>query len=135
MKACSSISSLNALTLFLLLFFSLSLAGEPIIITKQDQNREIIVKAGTVFQIQLEEKGGTGYAWEFEKFNSEYFELIKVETKNIAKKEGCTGNPIIKIWHLKAIKKGPAELTMYYYRPWEDKNRAADKFHIRLKIM
>jgi predicted secreted protein len=121
--------------LFLLRLFSVSQAEETIIITQQDQNKEIIVKAGTVFQIQLEEKGGTGYAWDFEKFNSEYFELINVETKSIQRKEGYTGNPVIKIWHLKAIKKGTAELTLYYYRPWEGNSKAVDKFHIKLKIM
>ena len=141
MKTFNNLFAPNTLTLllfnilFLLMFFSISRAGETIIITQQDQNKEIIVKAGTVFQIQLEEKGGTGYAWEFEKFNSEYIELIKVETKSIARMEGYTGNQIIKTWFLKALKKGSAELTMYYYRPWEDKNKAADRFHIKLKIM
>ena len=142
MKTFNNLFAPNTLTLllfnilFLLMFFSISRAGETIIITQQDQNKEIIiVKAGTVFQIQLEEKGGTGYAWDFEKFNSEYFELIKVETKNILRKEGYTGNPVIKIWHLKAIKKGTAELTLYDYRPWEGKSKAADRFHIKLKIM
>jgi predicted secreted protein len=48
--------------------------------------------------------------------------------------EGYTGNQIIKTWFLKALKKGSAELTMYYYRPWEDKKKAADRFHIKLKI-
>jgi len=121
--------------LFLLLLFSFSQAEATMIITRQDQEKEIIIQAGTIFQIQLEEKGGTGYAWEFEKFNSEYIELIKVETKSIARKEGYTGNQISKIWYLKTLKKGPAELTLYYYRPWEGKSKAVDKFHIKLKIM
>jgi len=141
MKTFNNLFAPNTLTLllfkilFLLRLFSVSQAAATIIITRQDQEKEIIIQAGTVFQIQLEEKGGTGYAWDFEKFNCEYFELIKVETKNIARKEGYTGNPVIKIWHLKAIKKGTAELTLYYYRPWEGKSKAADRFHIKLKIM
>ena len=122
-------------TLFLLLLFSFSQTAAAIIITKQDQKKEIIIQAGTIFQIQLEEKGGTGYTWEFDTLNNEYFELLNVETKNILRKEGYTGNPVIKIWHLKAIKKGPAELTLYYYRPWEDKNKAVERFHIKFKIM
>ena len=122
-------------TLFLLPLFSFSQTAAAIIITKQDREKEIIIQAGTIFQIQLEEKGGTGYTWEFDTLNNEYFELLNVETKNILRKEGYTGNPVIKIWHLKAIKKGPAELTLYYYRPWEDKNKAVDRFHIKFKIM
>jgi predicted secreted protein len=105
------------------------------IITKQDREKEIIIKTETIFQIQLEEKGGTGYLWEFDTLNNEYFQLLNVETKSIVRKEGYTGNPVIKIWHLKAIKKGPAELTMYYYRPWENKNKAVDRFHLKFKIM
>ena len=122
-------------SLFLLLLFSFSQAEATMIITRQDQEKEIIIQAGTIFQIQLEEKGGTGYAWEFEKFNSEYIELIKVETKSIARMEGYIGGDIVKTWHLKTLKQGTAVLTMYYYRPWEDKNKAADRFHIKLKIM
>jgi len=122
-------------TLFLLPLFSFSQTATAIIITKQDREKEIIIQAGTIFQIQLEEKGGTGYTWEFDKLNNEYFELLNVETKSSARKEGYTGNPIIKIWHLKARQKGTAELTLYYYRPWEDKNKAVDRFHIKFKIM
>ena len=122
-------------TLFLLPLFSFSQTAAAIIITKQDREKEIIIQAGTIFQIQLEEKGGTGYTWEFDKLNNEYFELLNVETKSIVRKEGYTGNPILKIWHLKARQKGTAELTLYYYRPWEDKNKAVDRFHIKFKIM
>lgn len=121
--------------LFLLLLFYFSQAEATMIITRQDQEKEIIIQTGTIFQIQLEEKGGTGYTWAFDKLNNEYFELLNVETKSIVRKEGYTGNPIIKIWHLKARQKGTAELTMYYYRPWEDKNKAVDRFHIKFKIM
>ena len=121
--------------LFLLPLLSFSQTAATMIITKQDREKEIIIQAGTIFQIQLEEKGGTGYTWDFDKLNNEYFELLNVETKSIVRKEGYTGNQIIKIWHLKARQKGTAELTMYYYRPWEDKNKAVDRFHIKFKIM
>ena len=121
--------------LFLLPLLSFSQTAATMIITKQDREKEIIIKTGTIFQIQLEEKGGTGYLWEFDTLNNEYFQLLNVETKSIVRKEGYTGNPVIKIWHLKAIKKGPAELTMYYYRPWENKNKAVDRFHLKFKIM
>ena len=121
--------------LFLLLLFYFSQAEATMIITRQDREKEIIIQTGTIFQIQLEEKGGTGYTWAFDKLNNEYFELLNVETKSIVRKEGSTGNPIIKIWHLKARQKGTAELTLYYYRPWEDKNKAVDRFHLKFKIM
>ena len=122
-------------TLFLLPLLSFSQTSATMIITKQDREKEIIIQTGTIFQIQLEEKGGTGYTWAFDKLNNEYFELLNVETKSIVRKEGSTGNPIIKIWHLKARQKGTAELTLYYYRPWEDKNKAVDRFHLKFKIM
>lgn len=103
-------------------------------INRNHSNRIIRVKSGTVIQIQLEEKGGTGYLWAFDKFDTKYLELLKVETTDIAKKEGYTGNPIIKTWYIKAKQKGTTEIDMYYYRPWEDKNRAADSFCIKFEI-
>ena len=141
MKTFNNLFAPNTLTLllfkilFLLRLFSVSQAAATIIITRQDQEKEIIIQAGTIFQIQLEEKGGTGYTWEFDTLNNEYFELLNVETKSSARKEGYTGNPVIKLWHLKARQKGTAELTLYYYRPWEDKNKAVDRFHIKFKFM
>jgi len=141
MKTFNNQFALNTITLllfnnlFFLLLISFSQAEATMIITKQDQEKEIIIQAGTIFQIQLEEKGGTGYTWAFDKLNNEHFDILNVETKNIERKEGYTGNPILKIWHLKTRQKGTAELTMYYYRPWEDKNKAVDRFHIKLKII
>ena len=135
-KFLKNILSLSLFSvLFLLPLLSFSQTSATMIITKQDREKEIIIQTGTIFQIQLEEKGGTGYTWAFDKLNNEYFELLNVETKSIVRKEGSTGNPIIKIWHLKARQKGTAELTLYYYRPWEDKNKAVDRFHIKFKIM
>ena len=45
-------------TLFLLPLLSFSQTSATMIITKQDREKEIIIQTGTIFQIQLEEKGG-----------------------------------------------------------------------------
>ena len=128
--------SIICVTLFIVLFMAdIHALLADTVLTKHDDDKTIVVNSGTVIEIQLEEKGSAGYSWEFDKLNNKYFEFLNVETKNIVRKEGYTGNPILKIWHLKARQKGTAELTMYYYRPWEDKNKAVDRFHIKFKIM
>jgi len=83
--------------------------------------------------MELEEKGATGYLWELDELDNKYFEVIKIETRSIAK-EGITGAPVTKVWQLKTKQPGKTTLKMFYYRPWEGKQKAVDAFNIKVEI-
>ncbi len=112
----------------------LSRANSLMIITKKDNGKEITVRNGDTIRIELEASGGAGFTWEAEDLDKECLELVKEETKNISE-GGLVGTPITRIWQLRARKAGETVITLYYYRAWEGKEKAVDKFEIRLKIL
>ncbi len=105
-----------------------------LVLTKADNGQKISVMCGDIIQIELREQGGTGYLWQFDDLDKQYFDLINLETKKIQKKDNFTGGPVLKRWQLKAKKAGPTTLQMYYFRPWEDRSKAADKFNLSVHI-
>ena len=107
--------------------------AEVLIITKADSGRQVSVHVGSVIQIELEEQGATGYLWQFDDLDEEYFELIKAETEKIDR-PGFTGGRLLKRWQLRTKKKGVAKVSMVYFRPWEGKEQAADTFSLSVHI-
>lgn len=103
------------------------------IITKDDNNKEIIIKSGDLIQIELETSGATGYTWHINNLDREYLVLILEGIKENTV-EGKVGAPIFRYWQLKALKKGVTELEMLYFRPWEGAGKSVEKFRIKLNI-
>ena len=106
---------------------------DMVIITKQDNGKEIKAKVGNVIQIELKGLGSAGYKWYLDSLNAEYLELISEETKAISDKEKI-GAPVLGIWRFKALKKGSTEIKMEHYRGWEGKDSATEHFGIKLTI-
>jgi predicted secreted protein len=109
-------------------------SAEMIMLTRNDRGKEITVPRGTVIQIELAAAGGSGYLWQFEDLDREHFELIRTETE-IGGKPGFTGAPNITRWQVKTKEQGQAELKLYCFRPWEGKDKAVDKFVVRVRII
>jgi len=106
---------------------------DMVIITKQDNGKEIKAKVGNVIQVELEGLGSAGYKWYLDSLNAEYLEIISEETKAVSDKEKI-GAPVLGIWRFKALKKGFTEIKMDHYRVWEGKDSATDHFGIKLTI-
>ena len=103
-----------------------------VILTKQDQGKEIEVKVGDVIQIELEAMGTAGYQWFVEALDAEHLEVLSGETKVIM--GGKLGAPVLGIWKFEAKKEGLAEIRMYHYRLWEGIDKATDHFSVMLNI-
>ena len=101
--------------------------------TKEDGGKEVQVGCGEVFVIELPEKAGTGYTWELDDPRKDIFEVLTVTVMSKAPK-GMVGGPLAKSWEIRAKREGTAELTAAYYRPWEGKQKAADRFTITVKV-
>jgi len=104
-----------------------------VIITKQDNGKEIRVKAGDTIRIELEAIGTAGYGWYTDKLDSTYLELLSEETRAISEKSK-TGAPVTIIWRFNALKKGNTSISMDYYRKWEGIENAVDHFSIKVTI-
>ena len=105
-----------------------------IVLTKTDNGKEISVARDSVIEIRIDEAGATGYSWDFDDLDGQYFEVLGSETKT-QDGRGLTGAPVTKIWRLKARKEGNAEIKMYCYRAWEGKEKAVDEFKVHIRIL
>jgi predicted secreted protein len=107
-----------SLTLYLIADFSSSWGSETETFKKADSGKEITVRAGDVIRIELQQAGATGYLWEPHDLDTEHFKVVSMETREDVGSE-ITGAPVVRIWSIKALKKGKSELRFFYYRPWK----------------
>jgi len=130
----ASTSKLFFLTLLLLIVINIT-EGETmnkVLITKDDNNKEITIKSGEIIWIELEVFGAAGYTWHIDKLDKEYLLVISKGTKDNS--IGKVGAPVVKYWQIKAINKGVTRLRMLYFRPWEGAEKSAEKFEVKLNI-
>jgi predicted secreted protein len=110
-----------------------AMGNEPaVILQKQDNGKEVRVKGGQAFQLQLEGMGGTGYWWYVQPLDSLHVELLSEKTK--AQFEGRVGGPVLGIWTFQAKEPGTTEIKMDYYRNWEGVERAAERFRVKVTV-
>ncbi len=101
-------------------------------VTQQDNGKEISLKTGDEFKIELKELGSAGYSWHVDNLDKEHLELVSKETMVIS--EGKVGAPVMAVWLFIAKKKGGTEIKMDLYRVWEGKEKATEHFSIKLII-
>jgi len=110
-----------------------AMGNEPaVILKKQDNGKEVRVKGGQAFQIQLEGMGGTGYWWYVQPLDSRQVELLSEKTKT--QFEGRVGGAVLGIWTFQAKEPGTTEIKMDYYRNWEGVERAAERFRVKITV-
>jgi predicted secreted protein len=106
---------------------------EPeVILRKQDNGKEVKLKAGQSFQIQMEAAGGTGYWWYVQSPEARHLELLGEKT--LAQSEGRVGGTVLGIWTFQAKGVGTAEIKMAYYRTWEGIEKAIEKFRVKITV-
>ena len=110
-----------------------AMGREPeVILRKQDNGKELKLKTGQSFQIQLEAAGGTGYWWYVQSPDARRLELLGEKTQTQA--EGRIGGPVLGIWIFQAKNPGSTEIKMNYYRTWEGVEKAIEKFRVKITV-
>jgi predicted secreted protein len=112
---------------------TMAAGNDATVLQGKDNGKEIQVKAGSMIRLSLEERGGTGYAWEFDQLDEQHFEVIKVETRPLVEKNRV-GGPILKTWLLKAKNPGETRLSLDYFRSWEGRAKAAEHYLVKVRI-
>jgi predicted secreted protein len=104
-----------------------------VVITKEDNGKDIAVPKGAIFEVRLEHSGGTGYLWEIVEPDETHLRVL--DSTEIPLKEGrILGGPLLKTWKIKAVKVGQADLKVLLYRPWEGTEKAVDSLQVKIQI-
>jgi len=103
------------------------------VVQMPDNGKEIQVKTGEVFELSLDEQGGTGYTWEFNRFDNKRFQVMGAETRHLADLPRV-GGPVLRVWRLKAKAPGLSRLSLDYLRPWEGRAKAVKHFEVKVRI-
>jgi inhibitor of cysteine peptidase len=110
----------------------------PVTLTMEDNGKNIDLGIGETINVELKDIGTTGYAWYTDGLYETYLKLISEEVKDISpenpEKGPVLGAPKMKIWTFKAIAPGDMSLRLLQYRAWEGKEKAINKFEVKLHI-
>lgn len=119
---------------FIFASFTLVLAAaksKVVVITQEQNKKEICVRPGDIIQVELPIPGAAGYAWYVDDLNSEYFEFVLEKTR-IKKESGKTGASVTGVWRFKVKKEGKSCIKMDCFRSWEGRERSVDHFWVRV---
>jgi len=102
-------------------------------LTDGDNGREVSVPVGATLRVELKTQAGTGYGWYVEEVEPVRLKLEKAETVDMAPR-GVAGGPELGVWSFKPVSSGDTRLRMLYYRVWEGKDKAVNKYEVKIHI-
>jgi len=128
---------------FVLLVFMLSFVcglslvrGEVTVgVDKAFNGREIKVRSGDMIRVELDQLGSAGYTWEIQGLDDRHFEVVSTKTSERPQNTDLVGAPVKKAWLIRTREKGKTELRFIHFRPWEGKEKAADTFVLKVRII
>lgn len=123
------------LALPLVVGLSVAYGEETVIVTKAFNGREIKVRVGSMIQVELDQAGSAGYAWEIKDLDKEHFEVVSVKTPEPPEQPELIGGPVKKMWLIRVTAQGKSQLRFIHARPWEKEEKSADTFWLKVRIL
>ncbi len=110
-------------------------SGPVIVVDKQFHQREIKVRKGGLFVVQLEQLGSAGYEWAVSELDETSFEIVQVDTLEEPQPGDVTGAPVTRQWRIRVKKEGNPTIRFLHRRPWEGPEEASDRFELKVRIL
>jgi predicted secreted protein len=115
-----------------------SSSAAPKVLTMEDNGKEIELSPGETIKVELEFSGGTGYLWYVDGLDESRLKLTGEEVKDISPqnpdKGPLMGGPSLSIRTFKAVAPGDTTLRLLEYRTWEGKEKAINRFEVKVHI-
>ena len=99
----------------------------------QDTDREITVKQGEIFKIELASNIGTGYSWTL-KSPIDSTLLTFVDQEYIENDLMTSEEESKEIWRFQAIATGKTSIHMIYKKPWEEVSEESKELTFQVEI-
>lgn len=103
------------------------------VFTINDNGKEIRIRQGDLFRVELETAGATDYLWQVEGLDRSRLDLVNQSTR-VLLSDGKIGAPILSVFTFRAISEGCVNLTIDYYRPWEGRAKSEKTFLLRINV-
>ena len=131
----SRIFLLIAVVLLSFAAFALAAGQKPkgLVLTKNDDGKDIVVPEGAIFEVRLEQHGGTGYLWQIVGLDEAHLKVLE-STETPVKGGKIVGGPLLRTWEIQAVNAGQTDLKILLYRPWEGPEKAAESFQVKILI-
>ena len=100
-------------------------------------SREVTVNAGDSFTLTLGSNPNTGFTWPDEAQIGDQTVLQQTDHKLVVPESEPPpppGTPGKEVWTFKALKKGTAEVSMEYSRPWEGGEKGVWTFTLTVVV-
>lgn len=106
----------------------------PMTLTITDSGREIEVKQEHLLRVELESAGATGYLWQIRDLDKSRLDLVNQSTR-VLLSDGRMGGPVLSVFTLRAVSKGPVVLIIDYFRPWEGREKSEKTFAVKINVI
>jgi inhibitor of cysteine peptidase len=100
-------------------------------LTREDNGRVVVVKAGDAVSVQLAENPTTGYSWAIDSIDAR---LVEAGAPTYHGAGAGLGSGGAKIWRLTARASGKTRVEMKRWRHWEGDASVVERFAITLDI-
>ncbi|MDZ4165882.1 MAG: protease inhibitor I42 family protein [Smithellaceae bacterium] len=98
----------------------------------EDSGKAFSIATGQSFRIELPSNPSTGFDWHVDVLDQNNFKVVNSDYNPSAKKLIGAGGT--RWWEIKAVKRGKANIRLLYYRVWEGKGKASDKYEIEIAV-
>lgn len=102
------------------------------IITEAENGKNIRMKNGEIFILQLRENPSTGYSWELNV--SEGLDILSDGYTQDQAPEGQVGVPGTHSWTIEAVSLGSQQVNGIYKRPWENMTGTEENFTLNVEV-
>lgn len=124
---------MRTFAVILLLFCLTFSASATAIYQKKDSGKKLNVIMGNSFKIKLPSNPTTGFDWHFEGLDAKSFMVVSSGFNPPNTKLVGAGG--VDWWEIKALKPGQHKIRLLYYRVWEGKGKAVDKYQLIFNVL
>jgi predicted secreted protein len=104
------------------------------LLQQQEISRRIELDPGDTFTVNLCSNASTGFKWLDSANISDQTIVRQIDHKFVAPAKAMPGAPGQQVWTFKAFRKGTAQITNEYSRPWPGGEKSAWKFALDVMV-
>lgn len=100
---------------------------------KSDNGKDVLLKIGEEFEIQLKGVPTAGYTWKIMEMDKKQLKVLSEGRKSLTP-AGMVGGSSLFVWRLSARSAGTSRLVLKNFRSWEGADKAVETFTLKICV-